>query len=74
MTPCPICSGARSALAALDHAGKCYGCGKVSLATLYVAILAAEAQDVAEGDSESARPRAPRKAGRKTARTSTRRG
>ncbi len=42
VTPCPICSGARSALAALDHAGRCYGCGSVSLATLYGAILAAE--------------------------------
>jgi hypothetical protein len=74
MTPCPVCSGARSALAALDRVGKCYGCGTVSLAALYEAILAPEKQDTGEDEAECRKPAEPKRSGRKVPRSTTHRG
>lgn len=74
MTPCPVCSGARSSLAALDRVGKCYGCGTVSLAALYEAILAPEEEDSGKDDAGCRKPAEPKRSGRKAPRSTTRRG
>jgi hypothetical protein len=34
ISPCPICGREGTSLVALDHVGKCYGCGKVTLEQL----------------------------------------
>jgi hypothetical protein len=71
--PCPVCSVAGSSLAALDHVGRCYRCGTVSLATLYETIFAPGAQVVDNDDAEGPRDEGPRRSRRKAARSTTRR-
>jgi hypothetical protein len=40
--PCPVCRAAGSRLGVLDHAGRCYRCGKVRLEQLYETVLRSE--------------------------------
>ena len=39
VSPCPLCQAEGSALVALDHSGKCYGCGQVRIGQLFDVFL-----------------------------------
>jgi hypothetical protein len=73
ISPCPICSRERSRLSVLDHGGKCYGCGTITVETLYDAVLAGAAEAGAEEDTAGRQPRRRPKPSRKAVRNSTRR-
>jgi hypothetical protein len=58
--PCPVCRKPGFSLRALDRAGRCYGCGKVSLRMLFDAVYRPFEDDAPTGpDAEGDAPAGP---------------